>query len=79
MDLLALSGGSVPAAAKRKAVRKWAGQRRFWVCINGDFARRWEPLGVVAEFGDAIAGRTPSHVLLLRGAGGEGSKGTRGH
>jgi hypothetical protein len=38
MDLLALSGGSVPAAAKRKAVRTWAGRRRFWARIDGDFA-----------------------------------------
>jgi hypothetical protein len=38
MDLLASSGGFVPAAAKRKAVRKWAGQRQFWACIEGDFA-----------------------------------------
>ncbi len=37
MDLLASSGGSV-LAAKRKSVRKWAGRRRFWACINGDFA-----------------------------------------
>jgi hypothetical protein len=38
MDLLALSGGLVLAAAKRKAVRKWAGRRQFWACINSDFA-----------------------------------------
>ncbi len=38
MDLLASSGGSVLAAAKRKSVRKWAGQRQFWACIDGDFA-----------------------------------------
>jgi hypothetical protein len=38
MDLLASSGDSVPAAAKRKAVRTWAGRRQFWACINGDFA-----------------------------------------
>ncbi len=38
MDLLASSGGSVPAAAKRKAVRTWAGRRRFWARIDGDFA-----------------------------------------
>jgi hypothetical protein len=38
MDLLASSGGSVLAAAKMKAVRKWAGQRQFWARIDGDFA-----------------------------------------
>ncbi len=38
MDLLALSGGLVLAAAKRKAVRKWAGRRQFWARIDGDFA-----------------------------------------
>ncbi len=38
MDLLASSGGSVPVAAKRKAVRKWVGQRQFWARIDGDFA-----------------------------------------
>jgi hypothetical protein len=38
MDLLASSGGSVPAAAKRNAVRKWVGQRGFWARIDGDFA-----------------------------------------
>jgi hypothetical protein len=37
MDLLALSGGLVPVAAKRKAVRKWAGRRRFWACIDNNF------------------------------------------
>jgi hypothetical protein len=39
---------------------------------------RWEPLGVVDEFGNATAGRMPSCVLSLRGAGVEGSRGTRG-
>jgi hypothetical protein len=38
MDLLASSGGSVLAAAKRKAVIKWAGRRQFWARIDGDFA-----------------------------------------
>ncbi len=38
----------------------------------------WGPLGVVAEFGDATAGRMPSRVLSLRGAGVEGSRGMRG-
>ncbi len=37
MDLLASSGGSVLVAAKRKAVRKWAGRRQFWACIDDDF------------------------------------------
>ncbi len=37
MDLLALSGGLVLVAAKRKAVRKWAGRRQFWACIDNDF------------------------------------------
>ncbi len=37
MDLLASSGGLVPAAAKRKAVRKWAGRRQFWARIDNDF------------------------------------------
>ncbi len=32
----------------------------------------------LAEFGNATTGRTPSCVLLLRGAGVEGSGGTRG-
>jgi hypothetical protein len=32
----------------------------------------------LAKFGNATAGRTPSCVLLLRGAGVEGSGGTRG-
>jgi hypothetical protein len=45
MDLLALSGGSVPAAAKRKAVRKWVGQRQFWACIDGDFAASMGAVG----------------------------------
>ncbi len=45
MDLLASSGGSVPAAAKRKAVRKWAGQRRFWACIDTDFAALMGDIG----------------------------------
>jgi hypothetical protein len=40
--------------------------------------RRWEPLGVVAKFGDATAGRMPSRVLSLRGARVEGNGGTRG-
>ncbi len=39
---------------------------------------QWEPLGVVAKFGDATARRTPLHVLSLRGTGVEGSGGTRG-
>ncbi len=38
----------------------------------------WKPLGVMAKFGNATAGSAPSHVLLLRGAGGEGSGGMRG-
>jgi hypothetical protein len=33
---------------------------------------------VVAKFGNATTGRTPSRVLLLRGARVEGSGGTRG-
>jgi hypothetical protein len=37
MDLLASSGGSVPAAAMSKAVRKLAGRRQFWACIDNDF------------------------------------------
>jgi hypothetical protein len=45
MDLLASSGGSVPAAAKRKAVRKWAGRRRFWARIDGDFAASMGAVG----------------------------------
>jgi hypothetical protein len=45
MDLLALSGGLVPAAAKRKAVRKWAGRRQFWACIDGDFAASMGAIG----------------------------------
>ncbi len=45
MDLLALSSGSVLAAAKRKAVRKWAGRRQFWACIDGDFAALMRAIG----------------------------------
>ena len=45
MDLLASSGGSVPAAAKRKADRKWAGRRQFWARINGDFAALMGAIG----------------------------------
>ena len=45
MDLLASSGGSVPAAAKRKAVRKWAGRRRVWARIDGDFAASMGAVG----------------------------------
>ncbi len=48
MDLLASSGGSVPAAAKRKAVRKWVGRRQFWARIDGDFAAL---MGVVGSGG----------------------------
>ncbi len=33
---------------------------------------------MVAKFGDATAVRMPARVLLLRGAGVEGSGGTRG-
>jgi hypothetical protein len=39
---------------------------------------QWELLGVVAKFGNATSERTPSRVLSLRGAGVEGSGGTRG-
>ncbi len=77
MDLLASSSGSVPAAAKRKAVRKWAGGN-FGLALTMILLCRWEPLGVVAEFGNATAGRTPSPVLSLRGTRVEGSGGTRG-
>ncbi len=45
MDLLALFGGSVPAAAKRKAVRTWSGRRQFWACIKGDFAVLMRAIG----------------------------------
>ncbi len=45
MDLLASSGGSVPAAAKRKAVRTWAGRRQFWARIDSDFAVLMEAVG----------------------------------
>jgi hypothetical protein len=45
MDLLASSGGSVLAAAKRKAVRKWAGRRQFWARIDGDFAASMGAVG----------------------------------
>jgi hypothetical protein len=45
MDLLASSGGSVPAASKRKAVRKWVGRRQFWACIDGDFAASMGAIG----------------------------------
>ena len=45
MDLLASSGGSVPAAAKRKAVRKWAGRRRFWARIDDDFVASMGAVG----------------------------------
>jgi hypothetical protein len=45
MDLLASSGGSVPAAAKMKAVRKWAGRRQFWARIDSDFAALMGAIG----------------------------------
>jgi hypothetical protein len=45
MDLLAFSGGSVPVAANRKAVRKWAKRRRFWARINDDFAASMGAVG----------------------------------
>ena len=45
MDLLASSGGSVPAAAKRKAVRKWAGRRRFWARMSTHFAASMGAVG----------------------------------
>jgi hypothetical protein len=45
MDLLASSGGLVLAAAKRKAVRKWAGRRQFWACIDDDFAASMGAIG----------------------------------
>jgi hypothetical protein len=48
MDLLASSGGSVPVAAKRKAVRKWAGRRQFWACIDNDFVA---PMGAIGSGG----------------------------
>jgi hypothetical protein len=48
MDLLALSGGLVPVAAKRKAVRKWAERRQFWACINDDFVA---PMGAIGSGG----------------------------
>jgi hypothetical protein len=44
MDLLALSGGSVLVAAKRKAVRKWAWRRQFWACIDDDFVALMEAI-----------------------------------
>jgi hypothetical protein len=42
---MASSGGLVPVAAKRKAVRKWAGQRRFWACIDDDFVASMGAVG----------------------------------
>ena len=45
MALLASSGGSVPAVAKRKAVRKWAGRRQFWARIDSDFAASMGAIG----------------------------------
>jgi hypothetical protein len=48
MDLLATSGGLVPVAAKRKAVRKWVGQRQFWAPIDDDFVAL---MGVVGSGG----------------------------
>ncbi len=45
MDLLASSGGSVPVAAKRKAVRKWAGRRQFWARIDDDFVASMGAVG----------------------------------
>ncbi len=45
MDLLASSGGSVLAAAKRKAVRKWVWRRQFWARIDGDFAALMGAIG----------------------------------
>jgi hypothetical protein len=54
------------------------GGGNFGLALTAILLRRWEPLGVVAEFGNATAGRTPSRVLLLRCAGVEGIGGTRG-
>ncbi len=50
----------------------------FGLASTAILLHRWEPLGVVAEFGNTTAGRMPSRVLSLRGAGVEGSGGTRG-
>ncbi len=44
---------------------------------KGILLRWWELLGVVAKFVYATAGRMPSHLLSLRGARVEGSRGTR--
>jgi hypothetical protein len=54
------------------------GGGNFGLALTVILLRQWEPLGVVAEFVDANAGRMPSRVLSLRGTGDEGSRGTRG-
>ena len=54
------------------------GRGIFGLALTVILLRQWEPLGVVAEFGNATSGRTPSRVLSMRGAGVEGSGGTRG-
>jgi hypothetical protein len=54
------------------------GGGNFGLALTVILLHQWEPLGVVAEFGDATAGRTPSRVLSLRGTEVEGSGGTRG-
>ncbi len=54
------------------------GRGNFGLALAVILLRWWEPLGVVAEFGDATTGRTPSHVLSLRSTGVEGSRAMRG-
>jgi hypothetical protein len=60
MDLLASSGGSVPAAAKRMAVRKWAGRRQFWARMSTHFAVSMGAVGSAGQIrrchrrGDAL-------------------------
>ncbi len=81
MDLLALSGGSVLAAGSgtEEGSQKMGRARQIWACIEDDFVAS---MGAVESGGQiwqyATTRRTPSCVLMLRGAGVEGSRGTRG-
>jgi hypothetical protein len=50
----------------------------FGLALTVILLRQWEPLGVVAKFGNATARRMPSCVLSLRGTRVEGSGGMRG-
>jgi hypothetical protein len=72
MDLLASSGGLVPVVAKRKAVRKWAGRRQFWACIDNDFVAL---MGAVGSGGQIWQCHRPEDALMCVVA--EGRQGRR--